>query len=183
MAKLLIGSAVSALAIFVFGFVYWGFNPLPYGTLKGVSDDVATGSALMEHFPESGLYYLPNMELEQERLIELHEKGPIAMVNIQHEGESMMQPARWTMGIIHNFLSALLIGLLMMKVLTSLKTYKERVAFTTLAGVAAAVFSEPADAIWWRNPWNWEFFQMIYIILSWLIAGAILAKFLPAQND
>ena len=54
MKNLGIGIVLAAVAIFFWGFLYWGLNPLPSGSWKQTNDDVAAGKALLEHFPESG---------------------------------------------------------------------------------------------------------------------------------
>jgi len=45
--------------MYVWGFLYWGgANPFPYQAWKQTPDDVAAGQALLEHFSESGTYYV-----------------------------------------------------------------------------------------------------------------------------
>ena len=62
MKRCVIGIILATLAMYVWGFLYWGgANPFPYKAWKQTPDDVAAGKALLEHFPETGTYHMPGM--------------------------------------------------------------------------------------------------------------------------
>ena len=42
---------LATLAMYVWGFLYWGVNPLPYTTWMQTTDDVAAGKALLDLSP------------------------------------------------------------------------------------------------------------------------------------
>ncbi len=54
MKRLSLGVVLATLAVYAWGMLYWGFNPLPYAAWQRTNDDVAAGQALLEQFPRSG---------------------------------------------------------------------------------------------------------------------------------
>ena len=86
MKQLVIGIIVASIAVFMFGFLFWGASQLPYRSWKSTPDDVTARQALREHFPEVGTYYVPGMRHDDETLTELYEQGPLAFVHVTSTG-------------------------------------------------------------------------------------------------
>lgn len=185
MKDLLLGSVIAAVALFLWGFVYWAVSPLPYTALKAAADDAAAGQALLEHFPKSGTYYLPdpkNPDLDE--MNNLHRQGPVAMVNIDVDGSVPASPSVLLAGFAHMLMTTLMISLLMRLTGNALATYGDRVLFVFLAGVIVAFWTRISDVIWWGLGLPWQMYNAIYDVSAWLIAGLILAKFVgPKQTD
>src|SRR5436309_1824864 len=59
MGRIILGVVLASVAMFFWGFLYWGINPLPYQTWKKAPNDEAVQSALMATLPESGIYHVP----------------------------------------------------------------------------------------------------------------------------
>ena len=38
------------------------------------------------------------------------------------------------------------------------------------------------NAVWWAIPWSWELVQGFYNLSAWLIAGAIMARFVTPKE-
>ncbi len=47
---------------------------------------------------------------------------------------------------------------------------------------AAVVMINLSDAVWWRYPWVWKMSQALYGLASFVIAGAVLGKFIQPQK-
>lgn len=178
MAKQLIGSLFATVAIFMWGFAYWGLMSAPYAPLKATTGDEATGQALLEHLPVTGMYLIPGIYNSPEDSARLFEKGPIAMVNLVREGQPMEDPAIMGQGFVLNFVVVLLLSAAMKKALPTLPSYSERVMFAALIGLTAVVMINFGEAVWWRYPWAWKMSQGLYGLVSFTIAGAVLAKFI-----
>jgi len=178
MKELLLGSAIAAVALFFWGFVYWGVSPLPYTALKTVANEMAAGQALLEHFPQSGTYYLPDPQNPDiDEMNALHRQGPVAMVDIDVDGAVPQSPIVMLAGFAHILITTLMISLLMRLTGDALATYGDRVLFVFLAGVIVAFWARISDVIWWGLGLPWQMYNAIYDVSSWLIAGLILAKF------
>lgn len=58
----------AAIAVFLWGFAFWGATALPYQTLQTAADDSAAQAALREYFPANGVYAVPSVNHDQEAL-------------------------------------------------------------------------------------------------------------------
>ena len=104
MGRLLIGIILASVAMFAFGFAYWGpLNPLPYSAWKQTPNDAAAQSALRSHFPEEGTYFVPTVHQDQETLTERYHACLIAIVHlVSTEGKDPFDPAIMIKGFVLN---------------------------------------------------------------------------------
>jgi hypothetical protein len=183
MRNLIVGSLLAAVAMFIFGAVYWN-SPAVGAGARDVADDAAAQAMLKSTFPETGLYWVPGLALmaeDADRFNALHEAGPVAMVNIRHQSGPAASPGTFAAGLLHEWAVCFLIGLLLMKVSPSLPGYGDRVRFVTAAGVVMAVFVNIGAVIWWRMPMAFQFAEGIYNVIAWFLAGMVLARFVPGR--
>jgi hypothetical protein len=177
MKRIILGIVLATIACYFFGFLYWGLNPLPYTSWKHTSNDEAAGQALLEHFPESGTYYIPGMHHDEATLSRLHEAGPLAFVHITREGKPVMQSDVMAKGFLLTLVTTVLIALLLKLAAPALPSYGAVLKFTALAGLTATVMIDFGDSVWWHISWGWKLHMAAYHIVSWIIAGLVLAKF------
>ncbi len=180
MKSVLLGSFLAALVLFFWGFVFYTLTGIPAQVLKSAPTDV--GPALNAAFPESGTYFVPgmgNMEAAQE----LMSRGPVAMVHIQREGLTPMDPMLMLGGFVHGWVYALLLAGLLRQICKK-SGYGARVGFVTLVGLAGAFASRFGDAIWWHKSWDWQIAEFAYLTLGSAFVGLVLAKFIksPVQR-
>src|SRR5690606_3979537 len=76
MKNQLIGVVLATIAMFFWGFLYWGATTIPYGPLKASNGDEAAQQALLEHFPTTGMYMIPGMHNDTDDLRRMYEAGP-----------------------------------------------------------------------------------------------------------
>lgn len=181
MKRFAIGTLLAALAMFVWGSIFWA-NPLPYTMLQQAPDDRAAGQALVSVFPETGTYLVPGQQHPPEELADLHRAGPVAMVFIQREGVNPMEPSVFIGGFLHMLLTAFLIAAVLRLAAPALPRYGQRVVFVAVAGVAVAVWSNLGQPIWWHQPWTFHLLTAVYDLGAWLVAGLVLARFVQAER-
>lgn len=182
MRKQLIGVLLATVAIFLWGFAYWGLMSAPYAPLKATNGDDAARQALLEHFPSTGMYLIPGAYNTPEDSARMFAEGPIALVNFVREGHPMEDPALIGRGFVLNLVVVLLLAVLMKRALPALPSYRERVVFASLVGLTAVMMIDFGDAVWWRYPLAWKTSQALYGLVSFTIAGAVLGKFLQPQS-
>jgi hypothetical protein len=182
MTKQLIGIALATVAIFMWGFVYWGLLSAPYAPLKATNGDEAAGQALLEHFPATGMYLIPGAYNDPEDVARMFAEGPIAMVNFVREGHPMEDPVMMGQGFVLNLVVVFLLSVVIKKALPTLPSYNDRVLFAALLGLTAVVMINLGDAVWWRYPWSWKLSQALYGFISFCIAGAVLGKFIKPEK-
>jgi hypothetical protein len=176
MKKFVLGPALAALAMFVFGAIYW-MSPFPYSVLKSTADDDTAGLALAKIFPETGTYLIPGAQLDQKKMAELYKRGPSVQVQFVKEGHAGMEPATFIKGYGHYFVVSLLLAILLVMAGPALKGYSGRVKFTTLVGVAGSALIDYSDPIWWHHPWAWHLVCSLYAVLAFIVSGLVLAAF------
>ena len=174
MLRMSIGIFLGAIAMYVFGMAYW-MSGFPTGAMLSATDDAAAQTALAEYFPEPGSYFLPSPDLDEETRVALHEQGPVALVHV-NTGSPVMQAKTLVLGFVHDLLTVLLIAVLLRMVVSALGSYGQRVGFVFLAGVIAAVWVHGTNIIWWNLTLDFPARVFIYDVVSWTVAGLVLAK-------
>ena len=174
--KLISGSIVTAIVLFIFGFIYWAINPLPYQSWNQVEDPVSAQKLAAELFPESGLYFLPGPGNDPEA-VKLLETGPAVFLTIDHSPVAGPDPAALAIGFFHNIVTVLLLSLLLSKA----TTLGSRLQLAGLVAVLAIVVINGSEFVWWMQPVSWIVHQAVYYLAYFLIATCILHRFLPTK--
>ena len=178
----LIAILLSALAMFLWGAVYW-MNPLASAVFQVPEDDALAQSALSEHFPSDGVYWVPgNMEDADSRK-QLHQAGPIALVSITHTGKDPMAASVMILGFVHMIGYAILLLLLLRASSALRKTYLCRVQLMALVGLILAFFTELGAMIWFYQPVAYSLLLAGYAFSVTLAGGAVLAIWVRESAD
>lgn len=185
MRSLVTGSFLAAVAMFIFGALYWTM-PLPYSALKSVEEERVAAALAGSMFPETGLYMIPDPNRSSaapEEFARLHREGPVVTANVVHGAGEPMQAATFVNGFVHEFGTCLLIGVLLSMAAPAFPTVGRRAAFAALMGFTAAFFIDIGATVWWRMPLSWQLYQLVYNTLAWSIAGLVLARYVGHTED
>lgn len=177
MSRVLIGAIVAGIAVFLWGFVFWGVSPLPYSSLSRTADDAAAGKVLMDHFPQTGTYFIPSQHNPPEVQKALFDAGPVAMVFFNREGKPMMSAMQMVQGLLHCIGISLIVALALFLLGSVAGSYGDRVRLVALMGLASALMAPIANIVWWYFPANWQLWNALYQAVAWLIMGLVLAHF------
>ena len=82
-------------------------------------------------------------------------------------------------GFALNAVIVALVGLVLG--LSSATSYAARMKLVAATGVASVVLVNFGNSVWWAIPWSWELVQGFYNLSAWLIAGAIMARYLTKE--
>jgi hypothetical protein len=182
MKRMIIGVAIAAVVLYVWGFLWWGLGPYPWRIWQQPVDEAAARSALKEQFPENGPYFIPAYTEDTEAAEQAYAAGPVAFVHMLHvEGRSIMDAGIMVRGFLNNVVAIVLIALVLRKAAPALPSWGRRARFVALVGLAATVLTEIGDAVWWEIDWNWKIYQAAYFMGFWMIAGIILAVFVKSE--
>ena len=174
MKNCILAVILSAVVLFVWGFISWAILPWHNAVANKFTDELAVLSVLKENAPSAGMYYLP---FEQEDL----KPGVLfALANILPDGVDMNMGEMMGVGLLGQAVSALLVILLLCR--TSNLDYWGRVRFVALAGVAIGFVSH-------FPYWNWFGFSTSYTLviildtlIAWTLAGLVLARFVEGKS-
>jgi len=175
--KSILGVVLTGVALFLFGFLYWGVNTLPYQAWNSVADPAAAQTAASTLFPDDGIYFVPGPTNEPATL-KLFETGPAFFVTIDHTPIAGPDPAALAMGLVHNILAA---GLLLL-VLSRLSGMGSPVATSIVIGLCACFIINGSEIIWWMQPVGWIIYQVVYYLIYFAIAGFLLGYFMPKKT-
>ncbi len=174
--RTLIGVLVAGLAVFMWGFAFWGSSTVPYQVWDSVPNDAQTQTELARLFPQSGYYSIPSVANNSaEESAALLKTGVWATVNIDHTPPLPGELASLLLGLAHCIVVMFLLAL----VFRHLGSNGIRTGF--LIGLAATVFSNLGDVIWWNFPLKWQATIMLYDIGFWSIGGLVLGFFFRDQ--
>lgn len=174
MRRILLASVLAALAMILWGIIFW-WSSLPYYAVKPISDDTAAIRFLKVHFPASGTYMIPGRHHDPDAIEELRETGPVATIHVRSKQDVPSELSVIGKGILQALLTTLLLSYLMSYISPALKTYRSRVGMVALAGLAAAIYNDLANPIWWYQPWSWNVVKTAYDITAWTVAGLVIA--------
>ena len=183
MKKFLLAPFLAALAMFFWGFAYWGApHLLPYKALSTVTDESATALAVGKLFPATGAYLIPSPLSGEARLMELAKRGPSIEVHIRKESAPHLDPTVMLRGFLQLLVIATLLSVLLCGLSPAFARWTCRVKFCAALGVLVAI-GDLGQAIWWRHAWGWTIAQAFYDLVLYIIAGLVLAKFVTPQAE
>ncbi|MEM8677734.1 MAG: DUF1761 family protein [Planctomycetota bacterium] len=173
--RLIFGSLISAVLVFVWGFVFWTLLPFPKQILTTLPGQETFIEELKAAVPESGAYMIPGgMEsASDEDVLRRHAEGPIATVLYHKAGAPPMAPKIFIQGFLHMFVAAFIAGIIIAA--SESNTYFSRVMLIFWVGVFCAVWVEINNVVWWYFPRDYALMRMAYHLSSCLIMGIVLA--------
>ena len=163
--RILAASIASAIALFLFGFVWWGVL-MPVVKPAKVLSDPALVAQMSSTLSESAVYFYPDPAVEP-----ADATGPMAILYFNTDMPNMGK--MMGLGLGHMFVVSLLAATWVAT--RNLTSFGERFKHVFLLGLFVALWADIGNFIWWRHPASWAFYNFGYDILSWSIAGAIIA--------
>ena len=169
MKKIILAAVLGGLAVHIWGFISWVILPWHNSVANKFTDETVVAQVLQNNASVAGVYYLPFSEQD-------HKAGEAAaFVNVLPQGFDMNMGRMMLMALLLNIFSAFIATILLRQ--TSQLDYIQRVGFVTLTGLAIGFIS--------HHPyWNWFGFSSAYVaviiidtVITWLLAGLVIAKF------
>lgn len=180
--RVVLGVVLATLAFWMWGFLYWVVNPLPYQSLTPVADEAAAGDALRRHFPDEGTYLLPQ-PFDGDELAERFEAGPIAFVHMTSVGgRPQMEPLGLVAGFVLDLVLVLVIAWLMGRLIGCLPTYGSRIVLCLAIGLVVVLFANVGNVVYWYLPVGWQLHMALYYLTSMLVVGLVLGRFIGPRT-
>lgn len=164
--RIAIASLLAAVVLFFFGFLWWGIL-MPIVKPANAITDATVVEKLASSLNESNIYFYPDYAGEYSE----DQTGPTAMLYFHKEMPSMGK--MMGLGFAHMVLSALLVSVSLS--FSGRRTFAERFAFVFFLGLFVAVWADLGNMVWWRYPLAWTGYHFAYDVLSWLLAGLVIA--------
>jgi hypothetical protein len=177
MLRLIGGSLLVALVLWVWSTLFYVVLPLPYYTMSETADDIAAGEALKMHFPETGTYILPGRFSGDEVRSRMRAEGPVATIYIQRDGVPEVSVRQILLGTFNSIVIGLLIGAAMLLLNRHTTDYWSHVAIGSTFGMAYTAYPRFADIIWSAFPPGYQLMMIFSDGFSWILAVMVMAWF------
>ncbi|HCR48866.1 MAG TPA: hypothetical protein DIW24_04500 [Bacteroidetes bacterium] len=178
MKNIALGGFISAIATFMWGFLFWA-TPISQPAMKHATPEQNTTirEILKQNLSETGTYFIPDQMHDMDGFMHQHREGPLATIHFRREGAEAMGLGVMLQGLFHMMIVWLFVGWVLSQ-FRQLDTYTKRLRTVLFFGVASAVWSTLGMPIWYFQPWAYWMMTCVYDVGAWAIAAAILARFI-----
>ena len=183
MVRVVIGSLVGGVAMFIVGFLFWA-TPLQYLGYSRASDaqNAAVQLSLAQNLPHTGRYVVPNPATQVGA--NGYSKGPIATVDFNVGGFAGGDPASMIGGFIQEVLVSLMIGLSLLAVASRVTDFASRARLAIGLSAAATVMIVIGDPIWVHGDWRYAIYALIANLAMLSASALVIARwFLPSVSQ
>lgn len=181
--KVLLGSVLGGLALFVWGFISHMLLPLGEVGIKVMPNEEPVMAAMSESLSEPGFYFFPGAgghEMTQE-WTEKYRQGPIGVLIYHPTGREPLSPGQLLFELLFNILAAGVATFLLVSASDSLDGYGPKVLFVTLLGLLPGFDVDAGYWNWYGFPGDYTVAVMADHLIGWLVAGLVLAFFLQRK--
>lgn len=182
MIRVILGSIVAAIAMFVLSFIFFA-TPL-YRAAVGNLDDGQAASvqqALAVSLPGTGTYHVPLPTTAQQTV--MYGQGPVATIHYNIGGFSSSDPAVILGGLVLALLAALLMATALIGIDRRVPDFGTRARVVVLLCVASAAFMTLGHPIMFHSGWGYFIYTFIADAITLSAGGLIIARwFLPTQR-
>jgi hypothetical protein len=179
MIRVILGSAVAAVAMLILGFLFFasGMENIGSSSLDD-SRAAAVQQVLAANLDGTGTYQVPSPEESAAQTV-MYGKGPIATVHYNIKGFAAEDATMMVVGLVFNFVIALLIGAALISIDRRVPDFGSRARVAGLIALAATAFIHLGEPIYWHHDWR-HFLYLFFADAVMLVAGGVIvAWFLP----
>jgi len=169
--KNIIAAIAAGLVIFLWGFVSWTILPWHNTNVESFNDKAAVMHTLLSNGSEAGIYYIP------EEGDEFDSNTPIAFVNLLPKGHEVGIGGMMAKGLIGSVVMAYIAALILSK--TNGLSFGQRLAFVGMLGLLVGFSGTFTYYNWFGFPGGYSLVNLADWVITWLLAGAVLAKLVP----
>jgi hypothetical protein len=188
--RVLVTSAISAVLMFLWGFVYWGpvlnmtahlMRPLPEDREMDILAPMRAGDMPTGMYVYPGPVANPHEPSAQQAWERKLNEGPVLHMAYRRTGVSPMDPVMFAQGLLHNFVIAALSAALLGMVVHTLPSYASRVGLLLLVSLIAALWTNVGAAIWWFHTPAYALGQIAYELGAGLAMALVTAAIIKPK--
>jgi hypothetical protein len=180
MGRILLAGIVGGIVVFVWGALSHMVLPVGEMGIRVLPDEEAVVSTLRTTIREPGLYLYPGMDMtrepteaEQKAWEARYKAGPRGMLVYQPGGDQPLSPRQFGTELLADIVAALIAAWLLSR---AVEPYLRRVVFVTFLGFFAWLVTSVSYWNWYGFPTEFVLAEAVDSIVSWLLAGLVLAK-------
>ncbi len=180
MAKLIIGSLLGAVFMFLMGFLAYGTPLMETGYKSANLEQQLAVQSALKGLP-TGTYTIPDGHSPEG--MAAYAAGPIAVVQVNSRGFVAYDPMVFLSGFVHMAIAAFILGLMLWAVRDRVTDVGTRMQLVMLGSLVAVFFTRLGEPIWFHTDWSNALYVAVIEWISLVGAGYILARwFVPATR-
>lgn len=182
MKRVLIGTLVGAIIVFVFQAMSWMVLPIHKNSMKYTPAQDSVLKALTTHLHEDGLYGIPTArpdasQADMEKDMNARIGKPWAMINY-HQSFDMGMGLQMGLGFLINLFSVLIVAMLMNNMLTTMLSFGKRLGFVMFFSIFTILQAQLTGMNWWHTPFHWAIGEILDLLIAWFLCGLWLAWYM-----
>lgn len=172
MKKLLLAGVLSGVVMFFWGFASWVALGWHQDASHQFKDEVAVAQTLKQQASEAGIYFLP---FDDEEYVD----GQTTLFAAVVPEYKLNNAKQMTVGLLGYMVSGVIVALLLS--MTSGLNYFQRWQFVALAGFAIGFIGHFPYYNWFAFSLEFSLVMIIDTLISWMLGGLLIAKFVEGR--
>jgi hypothetical protein len=193
--RIILGGILAGVAMFIWGALSHIALGLEESSIKEIPAEPTVMAALQAGIKEAGFYFFPGMGPQQnltkeqkaeaeKKWMEKYQAGPRGVLIYHPDGEQAMSPRQLGLQFATEVVAGLVSALLLAQA-RALRTYGGRLAFVNLLGLLPFLMVNVPYWNWYGFPAHYTLIQLADKLVTFFVAGLILAavvKTVPTPN-
>jgi hypothetical protein len=183
MVRVLIGSIVAAVTMFILGFIFYA-TPLASMHVDALDNAQAATvqQTLAANVPSTGTYVVPDPGTSEQTV--MYGQGPIATIHYNSGGFATTDAGALIGGLVLDFFAALLIGAALLGIDRRVPDFASRAKLVLLFSAAASAYMHLIEPIMYHHDWVHFIYLFIADFITLSAAGLVIARwFLPVKAE
>jgi uncharacterized membrane protein len=187
MKKLLIGSIIGGIILFVWSWLAWTLVPIHSDTIQNINNEEAVVTTMNINMDKKGVYVFPAMPATHDKDVvdeynQKYQQGPVGMIIYDPQGGDPMPPSQMIIGIIIDILAAFIAGWFLSRSTAVASSYLGRVVFCGMLGIFLALLSHIVNWNWMNYPLDYTTAWALDTIIGWVLAGLGIAAIIKVPK-
>lgn len=182
MIRVLLGSIVAAIAMFIVGFIFFAtpLAKLGSGSL-GNAEAAAIQQSLAANLPSTGTYTVPSTDTPEQSV--MYGQGPIATIHFNTAGFAGTDSGALVGGLVLDFVVMLLVGAALLGIDARVPDFPSRARLVVLFAVAAGAYMHLGEPIWLHHDIPHFLYLFVGDVAALIAGGLVIARwFLPGPS-
>ena len=187
--KVLLGTIVGAVVIFLVSFVWHEFTPFAEAGVRNLPHDDLLTAAMRMAISEPGWYMFPTVDVakqndpaEMKKYAEKFQRGPTGVLIYRPGGTAFNFPMLLTRQFGYGMCAALVICALLAMCAGSLPGYGQRVLFVALVAAFPGLVTDLPYWSWYGFPGIYTVSHFCEVLVTWTVTGLALAAIVKPKT-
>lgn len=187
MMKLLFGSLIGGIILFVWSWLTWTLVPIHSGTIQNINNEEAVVTAMNINMDKKGVYVFPAIPESHDQVAvdefnQKYQQGPVGMIIYDPQGSDPMPPSQMIIGLIIDLIAAFFTGWFLSRSTAAASTYMSRVVYCGMLGIFLALLSHIVNWNWMNYPLDYTTAWTLDTIIGWILAGLGIAAIIKVPK-